>query len=128
MGTQETTDDKRSETQFKALIVHLILNGNVEEALEQLAKHYHVSLPSMKVGLPRRHRTKALGCYTAKNHTIHVLSSEVLKEPFMILHEFYHHLRTSIEGKHKGTEKYASQFARDFILAYKMLATTGRSQ
>jgi hypothetical protein len=96
--------------------------------LEQLAKHYHVSLPRMKVGLPGRHRTKALDYYTAKNHTIHVLSSDVLKEPFIILHEFYHHLRTSIDRKHKGTEKYASQFAQDFILSYKMLTTTGRSQ
>jgi hypothetical protein len=123
MCAQETTDDERSETQFKAFIVHLILNGNVEEALEQLAKHYYVSLPRMKVGLPRRHRTKALGCYTAKNHTIHVLSSDVLREPFIVLHEFYHHLRTSIDKKHRGTEKYASQFAQDFILTYKMLTT-----
>jgi hypothetical protein len=127
MCTQET-DDKRFETQFKAFVVHLILNGNVEEALEQLAKHYHVSLPRIKVGLPGRHRTKALGCYTAKNRTIHVLSSDVLKEPFIILHEFYHHLRTSIDKKHKGTEKYASQFARDFILAYKMFTTTRCNQ
>jgi len=121
MRTQKTADRKRSETQFKAFVVHLILNGNAEEALEQLAKHYNVSLPIIQVGLPGRHRTKALGCYTAKNQTIHVLNSDVLKEPFTILHEFYHHLRTSIDKKHKGTEKYASQFARDFILAYKIL-------
>ena len=128
MRTQETTDEKHSEIQFKAFIVHLILNGNVEEALEQLAKHFHISLPRIKVGLPGRHRTKALGCYSAKNHTIHVVSSDVLKEPFIILHEFYHHLRTSIDRKHKGTEKYASQFAQDFILAYKIHAKIGRIQ
>jgi hypothetical protein len=52
----------------------------------------------------------------AKNKTIHVLNSDVLKDPFVILHEFYHHLRTSIDRKHRGTEKYASKFARDFIL------------
>ena len=115
MRVKETADGKRSETQFKAFVVHLILNGNVEEALKHLAKHYNVSSPRIQVGLPRRHGTKALGCYTAKNQTIHVLNSDVLKDPFIILHEFYHHLRTSIDKKHRGTEKYASQFARDFI-------------
>jgi hypothetical protein len=112
----QNTVDKCSDAQFKALVVHLILDGNVEEALELLAKRYNVSPPRIKVGLPERHGTKARGCYTPKSGTIHVLNSEVLKDPFIILHEFYHHLRTSIDKKHRGTEKYASQFARDFIL------------
>jgi hypothetical protein len=107
---------KCSEAQFKVFVVHLILNGNVEEALEQLAKHYNVSPPRLKVGLPKRHGTGARGCYTPRSQTIHVLNSEALKDPFIILHEFYHHMRTSIDKKHRGTEKYASQFARDFIL------------
>lgn len=121
MPIQEPTDNKRSETRFKAFIVHLILNGNVEKALEQLAKHYNVSVPRIKLGLPKRHGTKTLGCYATKSQTIHVLNSDVLKEPFIILHEFYHHLRTSIDRKHRGTEKYASQFAHDYVEAYKNL-------
>ena len=116
MCTRESVNDKRSEVQFKAFVVRLILNGSAEEALEQLAKHYNVNPPRIKVGLPERHGTNALGCYTTKNKTIHVLDSDVLKDPFVILHEFYHHLRTSIDTKHRGTEKYASKFARDFIL------------
>ena len=116
MCARENVDSKGSEAQFKAFIIHLILNGKVEEGLEQLAKHYNVNPPRIKVGLPERHGTKVLGCYTAKNKTIHVLNSDVLKDPFVILHEFYHHLRTSIDRKHRGTEKYASKFARDFIL------------
>jgi len=125
MSAQETTDNKRSEIRFKAFIVHLILNGDVEEALEQLAKHYNVSVPRIKLGLPKRHGAKTLGCYTVKSQTIHVLNSDVLKEPFIILHEFYHHLRTSIDKKHRGTEKYASQFARGYIEAYKNLVKLG---
>jgi len=116
MCTQENVEGKRSETKLQAFVVHLILSGKVEEALEQLAKQYNVSSPRIHVGLPRRHGVKTLGCYTAKNQTIHVSNSDALRNPFIILHEFYHHLRTSVDKKHRGTEKYASQFARDFIL------------
>ena len=123
MCARENVDGKRSEIQFKAFVVHLILNGNVERALEQLAEHYNVTSPRIQVGLPRRHGTKASGCYTAKNQTIHVLNSDTLKDPYVILHEFYHHLRTSIDKKHRGTEKYASQFARDFFREGRQMTT-----
>ncbi|MEM3090481.1 MAG: hypothetical protein QXW17_01825 [Candidatus Bathyarchaeia archaeon] len=39
-------------------------------------------------------------------------------KPFIILREFYHHLRT-FGGKHKGTEKNADKFAREFIETYE---------
>jgi predicted transcriptional regulator with HTH domain len=70
------------------------LNGKVEDALEHLTERYNISSPTIKVGLPNRHRKNTLGCYTAKNQTISVLNSDALKEPMVILHEFYHHLRT----------------------------------
>jgi hypothetical protein len=108
------------EPKFKAFIVWLILNGKTEEALELLAKRYNVNLPKIKVGLPKGHR-KNLGCYTAGNETISVLNSETLKEPFTILHEFYHHIRTDADKRHKGTEKKADEFAKDFIEAYKSM-------
>jgi predicted aspartyl protease len=107
------------EQNFKALIVYLILNGETEKALEMLAKHYSVDVPKIKVGLPKKHKKKTLGCYNAKNKTISVLNSDALKEPFIITHEFYHHLRTAVDKKHKGTEKKANEFAREFIDAYK---------
>lgn len=106
---------------FRALIVQLIIDGQAEHALELLAKHYRVDSPRLEVGLPKKHRKDVLGCYTAKNRTIHVLNSDIVKESFVILHEFYHHLRTSREMKHKGTEKYANMFAREFIEAYKSI-------
>ncbi len=120
MRSMDPSDQNR-EIQFKASVVHLILNGNVEEALTTLADHYHVSLPRLKVGLPSRNRKKVVGCYTAKTQTIYLANSETLQNPFVVLHEFYHHLRTSIDKKHRGTEKYASDFARDFIDAYQTL-------
>jgi hypothetical protein len=97
------------------------LNGKVEEALELLAKHYRIDVPRVRVGLPKGRRKNTFGCYTAKNETISVLNSDTLKEPFIILHEFYHHLRTAVDKKHRGTEKNASVFAKEFIKAYKSM-------
>ena len=110
------------QVNFKPLIVSLILNGQAEKALELLADAYKVSVPKLKVGLPKGHKGTAFGCYTTKDATISVLNSDVIVNPFVILHEFYHHLRTSIDKKHKGTEKNADRFARDFIEAYKSLS------
>jgi len=107
------------EQKFKASIVWLILNGKTEKALELLAEHYSVEVPKLKVGLPKGRKKKALGCYSAKNETIFVLNSDTLKEPFIILHEFYHHLRTALDRKHRGTERYADEFSKEFIQAYK---------
>lgn len=103
------------EQRFETIVVQLILQGKTEEALEQLARHYKVGIPKIKVGLPKGNRSKVLGCYASKNQTIYALNSDVLKDPFIILHEFYHHLRTSPDKRHKGNEKLASRFAKEFI-------------
>ncbi len=113
---------KPTKPEFEVLIVWLILNGKVEKALELLAEHYSVDVPKIKVGLPKGRKKRALGCYNAKKGAIFVLNSDTLKEPFIILHEFYHHLRTALDTKHRGTEKYADEFAKDFIQAYKSTA------
>jgi hypothetical protein len=116
------------EPDFRVLVVQLVLDGRAEEALELLAKQYNVNSPKIRVGLPKRHRKDTLGCYTARSETISVLNSDMLKEPSVILHEFYHHLRTSpIARQHKGTEKHANRFAKEFIDSYKSAVTkTGR--
>jgi len=111
-----------TDTRFKASTVWLILNGKTEEALELLASRYKVTVPHLRVGLPKRHRKDTLGCYEAKKKTISVFDSDTLKDPFVILHEFYHHLRTNIELKHMGTEKNANEFARDFLKACAVTA------
>jgi hypothetical protein len=107
------------EWRFKARVVWLIANGQAEEALEELAEHYSVKVPKLRVGLPKRHRRNTLGCYSARSNTISVLNSDVLKEPFVILHEFYHCIRTGLDVRHRGTERYADEFAMEFIRAYK---------
>jgi hypothetical protein len=103
------------EPNLAMLVVQLISDGKVEESLELLARHYGVNVPRVRVGLPKSRRSKALGCYSAADQTIYVLDSDRLKDPFVILHEFYHHLRTGVDKRHRGTERFASAFARKFI-------------
>ena len=104
----------------KPRIVWLILNQDAEQALILLAKHYNVNVPKLKVGLPKGHRKNVSGCYTSKNQTINVLNSDTLGNPFVILHEFYHHLRSrSVSRQHKGTEKNADKFAAEFLREYQ---------
>jgi len=106
---------------FKPLIVLLILNGKTEDALTLLSNNYRVRTPKLKVGLPKGHKIKAYGCYTVKTETISVLNSDVLVNPFVILHEFYHHLRSkAVDKMHRGTEKNADKFALEFIDAFKI--------
>jgi len=105
---------------FKSLVVWLILNRDTEKALDILAKEYKVKKPKLKIGLPKGHKTKTLGFYITKNSTIALYNSDLLSNPYVILHEFYHHLRTNIEKKHQGTEKNANKFASDFLIQYKM--------
>jgi len=102
---------------FETKIVRLILSHDAEESLRSLAEHYNVDVPSLKVGLPKGH-VNVLGCYMAKNETIYVANSDGLVNPFLIMHEFYHHLR-SVSGRHRGTEKYADRFAREYLDAYR---------
>jgi len=106
-----------TDTLFKAKIVYLILSQDTEEALELLSRHYEVAVPKLKVGMPKRY-SKNLACYVAKSRTIHVVQRDVLWNPHIILHEFYHHLRREIDA-HGGIEKYAEKFAKNFIAAYK---------
>jgi hypothetical protein len=111
---------------FKPTIVWLILNKQTEKALELLAKNYNVNTPKLKVGLPKGHHKTAYGVYTNKNETISVLDSEIFGNPFVILHEFYHHLRSkSVDKTHKGTEKNADKFALEYIREYQEFAKNG---
>jgi len=123
---KKNVTSRTSEPGFKAFIVHLVLDSKVEQALELLSKEFKVTVPKIQVGLPRTHGS-VYGCYTSRNQTMYVLNSDILKDPFVILHEFYHHLRTSsVDKKHRGTEKYANMFAEEFIAAYRSLSSLQR--
>ena len=108
-----------SEYLFKAKIVQMILMKENVEAIKALSHHYSVDIPHLKVGMPKRYNKKG-GCYVSKTKTIHVANQQYLDNPFVILHEFYHHLRTH-DREHRGTEKYANRFAEEFIEAFKTL-------
>jgi hypothetical protein len=109
-----------SVDKFKAYIVMLILDGKTEEALERLAKEYHTVVPNLEVGLPKGHKANSYGCYTPKNQTIYVQNSDIFSNPFVIIHEFYHHLRTKgVDRQHKGTESGADKFALDYLSEFK---------
>lgn len=108
-----------SEQLFKAKIVYMILRKENVKAIELLSDHYKVDIPILKVGMPKK-SSNAVGCYVTKTKTIHVLNQDILDNPFVILHEFYHHLRTQ-DAEHRGTERYANRFAEEFIEAFKTL-------
>jgi hypothetical protein len=109
---------------FKARVVQLILKKDANAALEALSEHYRVSVPGLRVGMPKRFVGKA-GCYVSGSKMIHVASMERLYDPFVILHEFYHHLRTHV-GKHRGTEKHANKFAQEYIVAFNQSFSNSR--
>ena len=106
------------ETEFRTRIVHLILSGNPEKALELLSEHYSVHTPEIRVGTVKRHR-KVLGCYVEKEERIYVSKSDYLNSPHVILHEFYHHLRSSQINRDKQAEKKADSFASDYVEDFK---------
>ncbi len=110
-----------ADSLFKAKVVNLILSKDTEKALELLSQHYRVAKPNLKVGMPKRH-SKKLACYVAKKRTIHVSGREALYNPRVILHEFYHHLR-SFSDAQRGIEKYAEKFAKNYLLAYVRAST-----
>jgi len=63
--------------------------------------------------------------YVEKEKTIYLSSSDFLTDPFVILHEFYHHLRASQSQKRHQVDKRADMFARKFIDGFR--SAGGRS-
>ena len=100
--------------EFRAKIVELILSGQIEVAIGLLSKHYGVREPKLRVGTVKRHR-KVLACYVEKKQQIYLSNSGFLTDPFVILHEFYHHIRASGVGKSRQVETRADRFAEDFL-------------
>jgi len=97
----------------KTQVVRLIREGRPEDALAILAEEYGVKPPKLMVGTVKGRR-RAVGCYVAKEGAIYLSNAEMTFNPYVVLHEFYHHLR-SIEGKFSGSEKHAERFAREVL-------------
>lgn len=115
MNPQESKSKPTSDDSgFRAEIVRLISSDrNPEQAIEALSRHYNVQRPSLRMGLPKG-ESKALGCYLERDKTIYISKQEHLYDPYVIIHEFYHHLR-NVSGKHRGTERHAKEFALAFL-------------
>ncbi|HEY6537236.1 MAG TPA: hypothetical protein VIY08_15790 [Candidatus Nitrosocosmicus sp.] len=103
----------------KAMIVEMILNKKTEEALISLSKYYKVETPQIVVGTIKGKRKTVYAVYVQKESKIYCINSDIFYNPFVILHEFYHHIRTKC-GIHRGSEKHANKYARDFINSYGM--------
>ncbi len=101
------------EAGLRAYAVLLILRGSAEEALRRLSEYYGVPAPRLRVGLPKRH-ARALGCYEPRRRLICLRSSREYRDPFVVLHEFYHHLRSS-RAEFAGSEKSADNYALSSI-------------
>jgi hypothetical protein len=106
---------------MKASVVAMILDSRPEEALDLLSKWYRVERPRLGVGVVEGRTKRVAAVYSLRRKEILAARREYLYNPFVIIHEFYHHLR-SRSGRHRGTEKEADRFAVEFIRAYQRLA------
>ncbi len=116
-----------SNQRFRAEIVRRILDGGAEDALQLLAKHFTVSVPKLRIGTVKGRR-QVLGCYVQREACIYLSNSNYMTDPFVVLHEFYHHLRTSRIRRIKQAERRADQFAIDFIRDFHLVTSSRRNE
>jgi hypothetical protein len=107
---------------MKVSVVALILDSKPEAALGVLSRWYKVSEPRLGVGVVKGKTKRVAAVYSQKRKEILAAKREFLYDPFVMIHEFYHHLR-STSGHHRGTEQQADRFAMEFIAAYRRLAS-----
>lgn len=105
---------------YRARIVQMILDKRTEEALLMISKFYEIKAPEIVVGTVKGKRRTVYAVYVQNESRIYCINSDVLYNPFIIIHEFYHHLRT-VAGVHKGSEKHANLYAREFIVSYNKI-------
>jgi len=110
-----------AEEEMKASVVALILDSKPEDAIQLLSRWYRVSRPKLSVGVIEGRTKGVAAVYSQNRKEILAARRESLYDPFVMIHEFYHHLR-SASGRHRGTEKQADKFALEFIAAYQRLA------
>lgn len=98
----------------------MILNKKTEEALQHLSKFYNMTPPEIVVGTVKGKRKTVYAVYVQRESKIYAINSDVFYNPFIVLHEFYHHMRTN-GGIHRGSEKNANMYAKSFIDAYNRI-------
>jgi uncharacterized protein YaiI (UPF0178 family) len=76
--------------------------------------------PEIIVGTIKGKRRTVYAVYVQREGKIYCINSDIFYNPFIVLHEFYHHIRTK-GGIHKGSEKNANMYAKSFIDSYKKI-------
>lgn len=104
----------------KAKIVEIILSKKTEQALQILSEYYKVYPPQIVVGTIKGKRKTVYAVYVQREKKIYCINSDIFYNPFVVLHEFYHHIRTS-GYIHRGSEKHANMYAKSFIVSYNMI-------
>ena len=104
----------------KAKVVQMIIDKKTEEALHSLSTHYKVDPPQIVVGTIKGKRRTVYAVYVQGEGKIYCINSDIFYNPFIVLHEFYHHIRTT-GGIHKGSEKHANNYAKGFIDSYNKI-------
>jgi hypothetical protein len=95
----------------------MILNKRTEEALEYLSNLYNTVTPEIVVGTVKGKRKTVYAVYVQKESKIYAINSDTFYNPFVVLREFYHHIRTKA-GVHRGSEMNANMYAKSFIDSY----------
>jgi hypothetical protein len=103
------------QTQFD--VVRLILGKKTEDALNLLSAFYKVAAPEIRVGTIKGKRKTVYAVYVGKERKIYAMNSDIFYNPFIVLHEFYHHLR-SLGTEHRGSEDHANKYAKQFLHSY----------
>ena len=98
-------------------IVRKILNNDTEQALLELSNLYNIRPPEIVVGTIKGKRKTLYAVYVQNENRIYAMNSDIFYNPFVVLHAFYHHLR-SRGGVHRGSERNANMYAKKFIDAY----------
>jgi hypothetical protein len=104
----------------KAKVVAMILDGKTENALEKLSEFYRVETPQITVGTIKKKRRTVYAVYVPQEKKIYALNSDIFCNPFVILHEYYHHIRSKL-GRHRGSERHANMYAKGFIDSYNKM-------
>lgn len=106
----------------QAEIVHMILSKDTEQALQALSKFYRIKPPEIAAGTVKGKRRTAYAVYVPKERRIYAKDSNIFYNPFVVLHEFYHHLRSQ-GGTHRGSERHANLYAQGFLKSYEVVVT-----
>jgi hypothetical protein len=110
---------------MQARIVYMILNKRTEEALKLLGEFYRVKPPEIAVGTIKGKRRTVYAVYVRKERKIYAMNSDIFYNPFVVLHEFYHHLRSQ-GGPHRGTERHANLYAQGFLDSFAAVVAAQR--